>query len=215
MKTAIFYSFRRCPFAIRARWAIVLSGIHVLLREVNLKNKPNELLMISPKGTVPVLMTSDNEIIEESIDIMKWALLCNKNDDLIRDNNPSYQKQINTIIMENDTIFKYHLDKYKYSNNQHSHKISKEILGNWSRNLEKSNWLVGEYQSIADIAIWPFVRQLRMVNPTEFDNDVKMFRIKEWLEYYTNHQNFNIVMRKIAFWNSSDTPVTFPNSTES
>ena len=115
MQTPILYSFRRCPYAIRARMAICYSGIRVELREVRLANKPSCMLNWSPKGTVPVLVIADDTVIDESIDIMRWALSVNDPDDWARIFNVPLSEQLNQLIYRNDFSFKANLDRYKYA----------------------------------------------------------------------------------------------------
>ena len=112
-KTPILYSFRRCPYAMRARLAIAVSGQTCALREVVLRNKPPEMIQASPKGTVPVMLLPNGHVLEESLEIMHWAL--NKSDPegwLAPLNEAS--DHINTLISENDGSFKENLDRYKY-----------------------------------------------------------------------------------------------------
>ena len=114
MSNPLLYSFRRCPYAMRARWALLVSGLLVNLREVALKNKPPELLQASQKGTVPVLMTADGTEIDESMDIMYWALQQADPFDGLRSGKAGEQKAIQQLIEQNDGPFKYHLDRFKY-----------------------------------------------------------------------------------------------------
>ena len=114
MKHNILYSFRRCPYAIRARWAILNTKQLVELREVDLKNKPIELIQISKKATVPVLKTTLNKVIDESLDIMKWSIERSNMHKLFGDNNDK-SKEIFSLIETNDNQFKYHLDRFKYA----------------------------------------------------------------------------------------------------
>ena len=134
MKENILYTFRRCPYAMRARWALLLTKQVVVWREVLLRDKPQEMLNISPKGTVPVLLTIEGKVLDESIDIMRWALLINDERDILCKGDNESEQQINDLIKKNDGLFKYHLDRYKYSNrydhsNQKFHKNSaKKII---------------------------------------------------------------------------------------
>ena len=110
----ILYTFRRCPYAMRARWALICANQSVIWREVSLKEKPVELLRVSPKATVPVLITSEGEVIEESIQIMRWALEINDRTNILCKDDYNSQKKIEKFIQMNDVLFKYHLDRYKY-----------------------------------------------------------------------------------------------------
>ena len=116
MKKHILYSFRRCPFAIRARWALKVCDLKVEIREIDLKNKPSDLVERSSSKTVPLLILEEGEIIEESLDIIKWALRNSRKDKINQFFKKDYEKEILSIINENDKDFKYHLDRFKYSN---------------------------------------------------------------------------------------------------
>ena len=115
MKTHILFSFRRCPFAIRARWAIKMCDLEVEIREIDLKNKPSELLKNSASQTVPLLILNDGEVIEESLDIIIWSLKNSKRNYIEKHFQKSYRETILETIHENDHIFKYHLDRFKYA----------------------------------------------------------------------------------------------------
>ena len=111
----ILYSLRRCPYAMRGRMGIALSKQQVLLREIVTKDKPSELLASSPKGTVPVLVLPDGQIIEQSLDVMNWALQQNDPQDLLRSSNPTLSQQVHQLIKVNDDEFIGHLEKYRAS----------------------------------------------------------------------------------------------------
>ena len=213
----ILFSFRRCPFAIRARWALISSGIIPEIREINLKEKPIQLTEISSKGTVPVLITNNGEIIEESIDIMEWAVNKNHIANILRNNNKEKEAKIRDIIYTNDHTFKYHLDRFKYSSrypneNKNFHELkAREILLGYNSNIyinhhnSTEGWLIDNHQSLADWAIWPFVRQYRIANKTSFDNDKELVYLKNWLFYFINHRYFKLVMEKKKQWKSNIT----------
>ena len=210
MKHNILYSFRRCPFAMRARWALIKTNHEILIREVNLKKKPVNLLKISPKGTVPVLKTSEGKVIEESIEIMIWAIkkTCNVrlNDDIYNISN----KDIFTLINQNDSDLKYHLDRYKYPNRfegsnteEHRHK-SEVILRKWDKRIKSSNFgLISKRETIADWCIWPFVRQYRLINTSDFDNNKELVNLRTWLNFYLNHSLYSNLMKKYPNWTHS------------
>ena len=116
MKNDILYSFRRCPYAIRVRWALLICKIKVELREIDLKNKPLDFLNKSRTKTVPILIKKNSEVIEESLEIILWALSESKNENLKLIFFPDNKKEeIFKIINENDNEFKYHLDRFKYA----------------------------------------------------------------------------------------------------
>ena len=164
----ILYSFRRCPYAMRARLALASSGLSYELREVALRNKPPELLAVSPKGTVPVLVLPCGEVIDESLDVMLWALRQHDPEGWLTGDVDGMQALIGT----NDGNFKQHLDRYKYPNRhaaEHtgdaqafaaSHRAAgADWLVSLQNRLLKKNWLFGDRASLADMAVLPFVRQ--------------------------------------------------------
>ncbi len=222
MSNEILYSFRRCPYAIRARWALLQCRKQVNLREVQLSNKPLDLTKASEKGTVPVLVLANGKVIDESIDIMTWAIKnSNMNNNFLHKGEKD-NKEIEELIKENDNIFKYHLDRYKYPNRykdvipEYHNNALKTILRRWeekltSRSREQSlSWLVGSKETIADWCLWPFVRQYRLVNKEEFDLNNNLLKIKLWLDYYLNHPLYPILMKKNKFWESSKKEILFP-----
>tara|TARA_Y100001968_G_scaffold331589_1_gene386751 strand:- start:237 stop:878 length:642 start_codon:yes stop_codon:yes gene_type:complete len=211
MQHNILYSFRRCPFAIRARWALLSADINFHLREVDLKKKPVLLLQASPKGTVPVLITLKGEVIEESLEIMIWALKKDPHN-LLRRNTRNEEKQIKLLIYQNDNHFKYHLDRFKYASRyditkKDWHKDqAKIILYEWNNKIANCNkkfdscWLVGQYESLADWALWPFVRQYSIADPSLLEEDKNLIYLENWLNYYLNHSLFkNLMVKSIPF----------------
>ena len=222
MKENILYTFRRCPYAMRARWALLLTRQVVIWREVLLKDKPQELFDISSKGTVPVLLTSNGDIIDESIDIMRWALMTSKSFEILCKGDSGLEEQIYDLIKKNDGPFKYHLDRYKYANRFNQleleyHKNSaRKILIEWNSKLMSKNndtacWLVNAKETLADWSLWPFVRQYRNVDPVSFDNDKDLIRLRNWLESYSSNSKFEILMQKSIPWSPDQSPKYFPN----
>ena len=220
MKKHILYSFRRCPYAIRARWALRESLIKVQLREIDLKNKPFDLIKHSQNKTVPLLILKNGEIIEESLDIILWALSHSKKIDLKKYFPNNFKEEILNIIRDNDQEFKFHLDRFKYASrfnekdkDFHFDK-AKNILKKWNflfKNKPKENsWLVGESESIADWCIWPFVRQFKIACESQkicnnFDDS--MIR---WLNYFETNHIYKDVMHKYVVWNESSKISYFP-----
>ena len=219
MYTNILYSFRRCPYAMRARWALLKTNERVVLREVSLNNKPRELLSISPKSTVPVLVTCCGTVIDQSIDIILWTLMKNQAYHFLYDSDDfKLTSESSTIIRQNDIKFKYHLDRYKYPNRyrdinpEHHRNAARAILIDWNGRLSKdpNSWLLGQSETFVDWSVWPFVRQYRMVNEEYFDNDIQIASLRNWLVRYTNNNLFKILMRKIVPWSQSQNNVYFP-----
>ena len=220
MNKHILYSFRRCPYAIRARWALRESLVKVELREVDLKNKPVDLIKNSQNKTVPLLILKNGEIIEESLDIILWTLSNSKKSDLKKYFPNNLKEEILNIIRENDQEFKFHLDRFKYASrfdekdkDYHFYK-AQNIIKNWNfllkDNPKRNFWLVGENETIADWCIWPFVRQFKIAcEHQKIDNhfDDSMIR---WLNYFETNNNYKDVMNKYEIWNQSSKVSYFP-----
>ena len=207
---------------MRARWAILICQKKVKLREVRLSNKPSELIKASKKATVPVLVLEDGTVIDESLDIISWAIKNSPKREMLLTKNEKERQDIYDLIKENDNVFKYHLDRYKYPNRfknivtqDHNHFL-KEILRRWQEKIEISysdpsmHCLAWARETIADWCIWPFVRQYRLVKPEEFDNDKDLLKIKLWLSYYLNHSFYPVLMKKNKFWECTKQEVIFP-----
>jgi len=221
MKHNILYSFRRCPYAIRARWALLNTNQVVELREVELKNKPIELIKISKKATVPVLKTTLNRVIEESLEIMIWTIKSSEMHELIPDNNNDKSKEIFSLIETNDKVFKYHLDRFKYASRfnfekseTHRRACMKILLSLNNRLKEFSErkrplFLVDAKETLADWAIWPFVRQFRIADIKKFDQNAEIKYLHSWLTYFFTHEKYPIVMKKNDLWRNQNKPLIF------
>jgi glutathione S-transferase len=216
MNTAlpILYSFRRCPYAMRARLSIRYSGIAVELREIVLRDKPVSMLDYSPKGEVPVLVLADGTVLEESLDIIHWALL--KNDpehwlpadtDLLR--------QAMLLIEENVGRFKHNLDRYKYPERYPDeqgpdYRAGGEVfLQKLEQRLNQYHYLLGKHISIADIAIMPFIRQFAHTDKAWFDQ-APYPQLQKWLAGILESELFLSVMDKYPVWKQNDVPIYFP-----
>jgi glutathione S-transferase len=195
----ILYTFRRCPYAIRARIAICAAGIVVDLQEVSLRNKPQSMLAASSKGTVPVLCLCST-VIDESIDIMRWALAINDPNKWL-DMSSAKNDLFDELLQENDSYFKFWLDKYKYANRfpeyteEYYRNKAEEFLIKLESVLQGDKYLLSDTIKIADITVFPFIRQFSMVDKTWFDNS-KYTRVKEWLEEIVSLSLFVDVMKK-------------------
>ena len=210
----VLYSFRRCPYAMRARMAIFLNGISCELREVKLSNKPKEMLEISPKGTVPVLQLSDGIILEESLDIIFWAYKKNINSQIYKDYLIN-KKNIDELINIFDNSFKYNLDRYKYPNRfegvdnlSHRGKCL-DILKLVSQTLLNKNYIFSESLGIGDICIFPFIRQFRIANMEWFDEQIEIKNMITWFNKINSSDLFDKIMLKYDPWVDSDKPVIF------
>ena len=208
----ILYSFRRCPYAIRARMALAYSGINVELREIVFRDKPQAMLEASSKGTVPTLILTSGEVIDESSDVMYWALSKNDPNQWLP---TEYIKPIETLIKDNDNQFKYYLDRYKYFERypeqpQAAYRQQAEVfLRNYEDRLTQHSFLLGQVISLADIAIFPFIRQFAFVNKSWFEQ-APYPKLNQWLESFLSHSLFLSVMHKYPVWQSGDQPATFP-----
>ena len=221
MKKHILFSFRRCPFAIRARWAIKMCGIEVEIREIDLKNKPSELIKNSVSKTVPLLILNNGEVIEESLDIIIWSLKNSQKNYIEKHFKKNYREIILETIHENDHIFKYHLDRFKYAsrfnpNEKEFHfKNAQKFLKKLNTSLSQSNkkrWLVGDQESIADWCIWPFVRQFKIACNSQKILDYFEEPLESWFNYFSKHENFKYVMYKYRVWEPSSIEETFPSN---
>lgn len=193
----LLYSFRRCPYAMRARLAIAISGVETELQEVDLKAKPGRMLQISPKGTVPVLELPDGRVLDESLDIMLWAL--HQHDPLgMLDN---FSGDVRALIETNDTEFKSALDRYKYAERhtefsmEHYRAQAEIFLRDLNGRLERNTCLFGDKAGMADLAILPFVRQFSRVDQHWFDAS-PYAALKTWLGAWLDSDVFNAVIRK-------------------
>lgn len=196
------FTFRRCPYAMRARMALSYAGIEVPHIEVDLKNKPQELLDISPKATVPVLVIN-NKIIDESLDIMRYAMAQNDPEGWYA---LSEQQLVltNNLINSNDTIFKKNLDNYKYPNRnpdkskpaEYYLKNCNEFLCELDALLKLNKYLVKASLSFVDIAIFPFIRQFSKVDAARFSADFENTRVFAWLNELLDMELFSQVMQK-------------------
>jgi len=218
MKHNILYSFRRCPYAIRARWALLNTNQVVELREVELKDKPIQLIEISKKATVPVLKTTLNKVIDESLDIMKWSIERSNMHKMFGDNNDK-SKEIFSLIETNDNQFKYHLDRFKYASRfnfeeaeTHRAAATKILLSLNNRLKEFATkgeplFLVDAKETLADWAIWPFVRQFRIADIKNFDQNHEIQYLRSWLNYYFTHEKYPVVMKKNELWRKQNKPL--------
>ena len=219
MKKHVLFSFRRCPYAIRARWAIKMCGLEVEIREIDLKNKPLELIKNSVSKTVPLLILNNGEVIEEGLDIIIWSLKNSQKNYFEKYFKKSSREVILETIHENDNTFKYHLDRFKYAsrfnpNEKEFHfKKSQEFLEKLNITLCQSNkntWLIGNQESIADWSIWPFVRQYKIACDSQKILDYFYEPIESWYNYFSRHETFKFVMFKYNIWKPSSPVETFP-----
>jgi len=197
---------------MRARVAIMYSGLTVELREVALKNKPVSLLRSSPKGTVPILIDSDKPVIDESFDIMLWALKQNDPDNWLP--NSEQQKEVLDLIKLNDEEFKINLDHYKYANRfsglpaEEYRTLGEDFLAIMEQRLKQNSFLFGESYSLADIAIFPFIRQFAHVDKPWF-KQTPYTKLQQWLTYFLDSRLYSKSMKKYAVWSDEDETCLF------
>ena len=204
MTTPILYTFRRCPYAIRARLAILVGDVTVEEREIELRNKPQAMLDISPKGTVPVLQLAEGRVIDESLDIMRWALDINDPQHWLS-TDCDWLAEAASLIEENDGPFKQSLDRYKYPARYrdiaprvgaaHYRDAAGVFLRRLSSRLATQPFLMGEAISLPDAAIFPFVRQFAQVDKAWFDRTYQG-PLVQWLDTLVCSPMFVAVMRK-------------------
>ncbi|MEE9422647.1 MAG: glutathione S-transferase [Gammaproteobacteria bacterium] len=209
----ILYSFRRCPYAMRARLAINYAGIAVELREVLLRDMPESLIAASPKSTVPVLILPSGEVIDESWDIVLWAIRQNDPDNWLGQDE-RHLNVVNELIAVNDGAFKAALDRYKYADRFPDHPAEyyrnqgEAFLVQLEERLSKSRFLLGDEKTVADIGIFPFIRQFSAVDQDWFD--ATPYRLlRAWLENWLAADLFITVMGKYTPWKPGDKPVKF------
>lgn len=194
------YSFRRCPYAMRARMALRYSGVAVQIVEVSLKAKPAEMLALSAKGTVPVL-SIDGQVIDESLAIMHWALAQNDPQDWLLKGDPAGQAHIAALIEENDQVFKVHLNRYKYAERypeqpMDTYRAEGEVfLRKLEVLLEGRDYLLAAHPSLADVALMPFIRQFAHVD-REWFGKTPYVRLQGWLQRFLASELFVGVMQK-------------------
>ena len=204
----ILYSFRRCPYAIRARLAIKVSTLDVELREIKLSNKPEELLACSPKGTVPVLILPNGTVVEESIDIMEWALSQSDPNKWLTDD-VVIQKETERLIDYNDNEFKKYLDSYKYADRypeksvEYYRQQGEVFLEKLEHELNNTKSILKDDITFVDMAIFPFIRQFAFVDKDWFDQS-KYNKLKKWLETLLETSLFNEVMKKHPLWSKEE-----------
>ena len=210
----ILYSFRRCPYAMRARLAIAASGRRCELREVVLRDKPAELLAASPKATVPVLVLPDGTVLEESLDIMQWALGRSDPQQWLSPPTGTLEDML-ALIARCDGDFKHHLDRYKYASRYEGAKAGdhREQAAAFLRELEArlttASHLFGDRSALADIAVAPFVRQFAIADPAWFAQQAWP-RLRAWIDALLKTESFDRVMRKYPQWRSGEAGVSFP-----
>lgn len=210
----VFWSFRRCPYAMRARLAVCSAGIQVELREILLRDKPGAFFKASPKGTVPVVELVDGKVLEESRDVMQWALARNDPDGWL-DVQHRDPEGAAAFLDALDGPFKTHLDRYKYASrfDPEAALMHREagaaMLAEFDAKLGSQPSLSGEKNGLLDFATLPFVRQFRIADPVWFDEQPWPY-LNRWLQTFLESRLFASVMKKYAVWQEGGDGVTFP-----
>ena len=191
--------------------AIHISGQKCELREVLLRDKPPSMLEYSPKGTVPVLILQDGNVIDESLDVIDWALNLNDPDDWQRSKDTKKTKE---LIKINDGEFKYHLDRYKYSKRydnedpEFHRKKCLKFIESLNNELNNSKYIFDNNISYVDIVLLPFIRQFRIADMEWFDS-LPYDNIKVWLSKFLDSFLLNIIMKKYDLWKEGDVSIVF------
>lgn len=204
----ILYSFRRCPYAMRARLALISAGVQTELREILLRDKHPEFLATSPSATVPCLK-SDNQIIDESIDVMIWALEQSDPENWLEHRSDALE-----LVATADGPFKAALDKTKYHTRHNTDPDAERdkanvFLADLNLRLSKNSYVLADHFTLADAAIAPFVRQFANIDRPRFDATQGQPLIT-WLDRFLASDAFSAIMTKYAPWQLSDDPVVFP-----
>ena len=197
----LLYSYRRCPYAMRARMALLLAELAFDVYEIVLRDKPPALLTLSPKGTVPVLKLPDGTVLEQSWDIMRWALEA-------EDKEGCWSRAMSTenmdLLNRNDGEFKRHLDRYKYpdrfpgeARDEHRRLAVETLLMPLEHRLQSQPYLGGDKPCATDLAIFPFVRQFAAVEPAWFASQ-DWPALQRWLAAWLGSGLFEACMVKQA-----------------
>jgi len=209
----ILYSFRRCPYAMRARLALLVSGIRCEMREITLAHKPSNMLEASPKGTVPVLVLKDR-VLDQSLDIMHWALGQNDPEGWST-SGQTLDEEAHALVRMCDDAFKTHLDRYKYPNRYDlpdglaDREAGSAYLDQLNTKLMQSKFLMGAKWSWVDAAVAPFVRQFARTDRAWFDAQA-WTALQNWLTQFEQSDNFSSVMHRYKIWYEGARPVAFP-----
>ena len=219
----ILYSLQHCPYAMRARMGILMAQQTVKLRAVVTKNKPPEMLAISPKGTVPVLLLNSYkpkeewQVIDESLDIMLWALGENDPHDLLYCNFPNGLSAMLQLVHENDFGFKPTLEKYKRArrfsevSEKYYRRECEVFIKSLEQRLDGQDYLMGDCASLADYALLPFVRQFSRVDKKWFAQG-HYPRLQKWLNGFLQSPFFTKVMAKYPLWLDNNEECLFGDS---
>lgn len=201
----ILYSLQHCPYAMRARLGLLMAQQSVMLRAIVMKNKPDEMLAVSPKGTVPVLVLPDDRVIDESLDIMLWALRQNDPQDLLHKEHPNDLEAMIALIHRNDKQFKPQLETYKKAKRfHHDNELAERekcemFITELEEKLNANGFFIGEKAGLIDYALLPFVRQFSRVNRPWFIQ-APYPKLRNWLEFHQQSRLYSKAMAKYPLW---------------
>jgi len=205
MSLPVFYSLRRCPYAMRARMSLLLAEQPVMLRDIVTRNKPPELLAASPKGTVPVIVLSNGQVIDQSLDIMLWALNLKDPQDLLRSNQASVAADILTLIQKNDSLFIPMLEQYRASARYHNDDVEQRrqqcerLIFPLEQGLSECDFLFGDTPSLADYALMPFISQFARVEKRWFAQS-RYVNVAKWLRSHYESTIYTKAMKPYPQW---------------
>jgi len=211
------YSLQHCPYAMRARIGLLAAQQTIALRAISLKNKPTEMLAASPKGEVPVLVLEDKSVIDESIDIMIWALHQSDPDDLLCSNDPSAFEEMRELITRNDNDFIPALEKYKYAKRYHEPSENNDrqqceaFIAQLEQRLNEHRFIMGKKLSLADYALLPFIRQFSRVDRKWFVQTPPYPNLRNWLSYHLQSTIYSKAMFKYPLWLDEHQEFIFSN----
>jgi len=201
----ILYSLQNCPYAMRARLALLLAQQSVQIRAITMKDKPAEMLLASPKGTVPVLITEKGLVVDESLDVMLWALNRNDPENLLYSHDEKALPEILKIIEQNDAQFKPNLEKYKrakrfHGDDEETCRLECEpFIQDLEQRLSQHEFFMGSTPSLLDYALLPFIRQFSRVNKPVFAQE-RYTNLRRWLSYHLQSRLFSRAMFKYPLW---------------
>lgn len=201
----ILYSLQNCPYAMRARLAILMAQQRVQIRAITMKDKPEDMLQASPKGTVPVLIIDENHVVDESLDVMLWALNNSDPENLFYSHEPKALPEMLKIITENDKEFKPNLEKYKRAKRFHGEDLEacrlacEPFVQALEQRLSQHEFLMGDTTSLLDYALLPFIRQFSRVNKPVFAQ-AQYTNLRRWLSYHLQSRLFSRAMFKYPLW---------------
>ena len=206
----ILYSLQHCPYAMRARTALIKAQQKVFIRAIKLDNKPKEMLIASPKGSVPVLVLQQKEthqalVLEESLDIMLWALKQDDPDDLLRQEDPQALPLMLSFITEFEHTFIPLFESYSCAKRYHNDNLNQcrqaceDYLISLEERLAKHAFLFSENESLVDIALFPFMRKFAKVEKQRFRQSPYP-NLRNWLNGYLQSSLFSKVMKQHELW---------------